>query len=185
MISIGLDLSLTKTGYAILKGDGTVISSGLVKSKPVEDNPVAETRRIVGIVDDIFDKIFEALDTVSAPNIVAIEGLAYGVKHATALTQLAALNYIIRMRLVEMEWPFVIVAPTSLKKFITGSGNGDKDRMMMVVFKDYGFEALDNNVNDAYALSIVGLSVLNKALKNNTQPQSEVVALLKKQLVEY
>ena len=47
MITVGLDLSLTKTGFAIVKDDGTVLASGIIKSKPNGDKPLDETNRIV------------------------------------------------------------------------------------------------------------------------------------------
>ena len=115
------------------------------------------------------------------PDLVVIEGLAF-MAQGTSLVQLSALNYIIRALLNEFKWPFMIVAPTTLKKFVTGSGKGDKDQMMMAVFKNYGHEALDNNECDAYALAACGLAVLGAPLKEPLQPQKEVINLLKKQL---
>ena len=52
----------------------------------------------------------------------------------------------------------------------------------MAVYKNYGFEAKNNDENDAYALAVCGLAVLGKPLIKLTKPQSEVVDLLKKQL---
>ena len=84
--------------------------------------------------------------------------------------------------LAEFKWPFIIVAPTTLKKFATGSGKGDKDMMMMEVFKTYGFSAMDNNECDAYALAAVGQALLGTPLRKLLKPQQEVIDLLKKQL---
>ena len=179
MITIGLDLSLTHTGYAIIK-DGTVLDSGVIKSKPCGDKPIDEIRRISKIADDIMDKIHENCKEED-PALVVIEGLAFMAK-GTSLVQLSGLNYLIRMYLMNLKYPFLIVAPTTLKKFITGSGKGEKDMMIMSVYKDYNFEAIDNNENDAYALAAWGSAVLGKPIINNTQKQKEVINLLKKQL---
>lgn len=180
MIVVGLDLSLTKSGYAIVKDDGKVLASGIIKSKPVGDKPLAETKRIVKIAEDIVEKIDEILPTED-PALVVIEGLAFMAK-GTSLVQLAGLNYLMRTLLTEFKWPFVIVAPTTLKKFITGKGNGEKDLMMMTVFKEYGFESFDNNVCDAYSLAVCGLAVLGKPVRALTTPGKEVLVLLTKQL---
>ena len=75
-----------------------------------------------------------------------------------------------------------MVAPTSLKKFITGSGKGDKSLMMMSVLRDYDFESLDDNECDAYSLAILGLALLKKPVKKMNLAQKEVVNLLEKQL---
>jgi Holliday junction resolvasome RuvABC endonuclease subunit len=69
-----------------------------------------------------------------------------------------------------------------LKKFITGKGKGDKDMMMMEIYKQYGHEALDNNEADAFGLAACGLAVMGTPLKKITKPQEEVITLLKKQL---
>lgn len=180
MITVGLDLSLTHTGYAVLKDDGTVLASGVIKSKPSGDNLLAETRRIVKIAEEVVQKIDEACPNIN-PDLVAIEGLAF-MAQGTSLVQLAGLNYLTRVLLDQFNWPFLIVAPTSLKKFITGSGKGDKDQMMMSVYKNYGFEAFDNNECDAYALAIAALAVLDNPIKKLGVPQNEVIKLLKKQI---
>ena len=178
MITVGLDLSLTKTGITILGHGGTVIYSGLVKSKPCGDKPIDETRRIVKIAEEIMTK----LGTVaSGPRIVAIEGLAFMAK-GTSLVQLAGLNYMIRAALDKERWPFIIVAPTTLKKFITGSGKGDKDMISMAIYKNYGFEALDNNVADSFGLAACAMAVMGSPINKITAPQLEVVKLLSKQL---
>ena len=180
MITAGLDLSLVKTGFAVVEDNGNVLSSGIIKSRPSGDKPIEETRRIVKIAEDTVQKIDNILSSKN-PDLVVIENLAF-MAQGTSLTQLAGLNYLIRILLDEFKWPWILVAPTSLKKFITGSGKGDKDMMMMAVYKNYGFEAKNNDENDAYALAVCGLAVLGKPLIKLTKPQSEVVDLLKKQL---
>lgn len=177
MIVAGLDLSLTHTGYVIIKDDGVVLGRGVIKSKPNGDTNLAEVERIVSIAEQAVQKIDEFGD----PTLVVIEGLAF-MAQGTSLVQLAGLNYLTRILLAQFKWPFAIVAPTTLKKFITGSGKGDKDQMMMAVYKHYGFESLDNNECDAYSLAAVGLAVLGKPLKPVTVPQAEVIKLLKKQV---
>jgi crossover junction endodeoxyribonuclease RuvC len=180
MISIGLDLSLTHTGYAIVTDDGTVLASGVIKSKPSGDRPVDEIERIREIVQKIDEKLEENCKDIA--DIVVIEGLAFMARNTSALVQLSGLNYMVRDMLLEGQVPFLIVAPSSLKKFITQKGNADKDMMMMHVYKNYGFEAVDNNENDAYALSVCGLATLGNPLLKLNKPQEEVITLLKKQL---
>jgi crossover junction endodeoxyribonuclease RuvC len=181
VITVGLDLSLTHTGFAIVDADGEVLGSGVIKSKPVGDKPLSETNRIVKIAEDIVCKIDERLPAEN-PKLVVIEGLAFMARNTTSLVQLSGLNYLVRVMLAQLKWPFMIVAPTTLKKFITGSGKGDKDKIMMALYKNYGFEALDNNEADSYSLAVCGLAVLGKPRKKLTKPQLEVVKLLKQQL---
>ena len=178
---VGLDLSLCKSGITIIQEDGKVLFSGLIKSKPVGDLPINEVKRIKKIAEDIMLKIDEILPDKN-PDLIVIENLAFMARNTTSLVQLAGLSFLLRILMEEFSWPFILVAPTSLKKYTTGKGNSDKNLMMMSTYKDYGFESLDDNICDSYMLSLCGLSLLGKPLKNMTVPQQEVINLLKKQL---
>lgn len=175
--SLGLDLSLVGSGLVILK-NGKITKQRLIKSKPVPDGrPIDELKRIKKIVEEVESIIAEDL-----PNVAVIEGLAFMVRNATALVQLSALNYFTRSMLMDYHVPFVIVAPTSLKKFITGSGIAKKDVMLIETYKRYGVSILNDNECDAYGLAQVGLALLGGNSKTTTKLQEEVIGLLKKQL---
>lgn len=171
---IGLDLSLVKTGFTVLK-DGKHVSSGLIKSKPSGDKPINELERLVNIVTEI-----EGL--VDGAHLVVIENLAFMARNTTALTQLAGLNYFVRFMLFRKSIPFALVAPTSLKKYVCGKGNADKNIVMMEIFKQYNYSALDDNVADSYGLAVLGHAIMSKSINKPTKPQLEVVALIKQQL---
>lgn len=177
MITVGLDLSLCRTGITILK-DGEVLETKLVKSKPSGDLPIDELKRLIGIVNQIEETVYK----FGQPDIVAIENLAFGVRKATALTQLAGLSYFVRSMLFKRDTPFVLCSPLSLKKFIIGVGKGDKSLMMSTVFKEYGFDSLDDNICDAYALAVLAQAVLGNPIKEPTVKSLEVINLVKKQL---
>lgn len=174
--SLGLDLSLTGTGVVILK-DGKIIKQELIKSKPTGDKPIDELKRIVKIVDDI-SKVMCS----TTFDIAVIENLAFGVRNATSLTQLAGLNYFVRAMLYNSNTPFVLVAPTSLKKFATSNGAAKKDEMLIAVYKRWGVTILDDNINDAYCLAQLGLALLEGNIKDTTKIQKEVITLISKQI---
>lgn len=181
MITLGLDLSLVKTGFAVLK-DGKLINSGLIKSKPSGDTPLHELVRLMGIVGKIEEVIDKTGLGYGNPDLVIVENLAFMARNSTALTQLAGLSYLVREMLFGKSIFFAMVAPTTLKKFVTGKGNADKNLVMMEIYKQYGHSALDDNEADAYALAALGAAVLGKPINKLTRPQSEVVELIKKQL---
>ena len=52
------------------------------------------------------------------------------------------------------------VAPTSLKKFVTGKGNAKKDLMLLSVYKRWGFDTTNDNKADAYGLAQFGRALL-------------------------
>lgn len=172
---MGLDLSLTGTGVVVLK-DGSIAKEMLIKSKPTEEKrPIDEIERIVLIKNKILTIIEEF-----SPDLVVIEGLAFGVRNATALVQLSGLNYMVREHLWKNKIKFLIIAPTSLKKFITGHGNAKKEEMMMEVFNKYHVSFFDDNTNDGFCLAVVGRMFLEGTARSENE--IDVIEKLKKQI---
>ena len=135
---------------------------------------VDEAKRLSTITDKILNGV------PSDASLVIIEGITFMMSKTTALVQLAAINYIIRIGLWKRDIPFVIVSPPTLKKFVTGKGVAQKDIMMLETYKRWNISLTDNNICDAYGLARVGLAILDiddKLVKE----QREVVTLLKKQ----
>lgn len=175
-IVVGVDPSLTASGVIILQ-DGQMITEKVIKSKPAGDRPVDEVRRIW----DIVDRIMEHVLANGYPKIVAIEGLAFMARNTSALVQLAGLNYLLRNELSIRDIPFIIVTPSTLKKFVTGHGNSQKDVMMLETYKRFGVSFMDNNACDAFGLAQIAY-VLSGGESNTTKEQREATELLKKQL---
>lgn len=171
---LGIDPSLTGTGMVYLE-NGRMVKKELIKTKPTGDNKVAELNRLMFIA--------RSFDPVGV-DIAVMEGVAYMARNTTALVQLSALNYLIREGLYICHIPFVIVAPTTLKKFITGKGNAAKDEIMMDVYKKYHVTLTNDNEADAYCLARIGEALLNKKIKLS-KPQKEVIKLLREQLKIY
>lgn len=175
---VGIDLSLTGTGIIVLE-NGAIVHQSLIKSKTTTGF-VDEVKRLRRIVDEIMVTVKQ-----EAPYLVLIEGLAFMARNTTALVQLAGLNYLLRSSLVDNSIPFIIVAPSTLKKFVTGKGSGPKDVMMLETFKRWGVTLVDNNICDAYGLAKIGEALVqidNKKHWNQlTKPQQEVVKLLVQQ----
>ncbi len=176
---VGVDLSLTGTGVVVIEND-KILRQKLIKSKPVGDKPSAEIERMVKIIDEVMSVIDCPKVDNYPPHMVAIEGIAFMARNTTAMAQLCGLNYMLRVVLRIKELKFVVVAPSSLKKFITGHGNAQKDNIMLSVFQRYGETLTDNNIADAYGLSRVAEAcTMNKKIP---QFQEEVATLIKKQL---
>lgn len=147
---LGIDPSLTGTGVVALE-DGEIINKQLIKTKPTKGT-LAELERLVKIVGSI---------EYGEAELAVIEGMAFMARNTTSLVQLAGLNYMIRHKLYKKNIPFIIVPPTSLKKFITGKGNAPKEFMLMEVYKRFNEEFRDNNICDAYCLARVGDMIIN------------------------
>jgi hypothetical protein len=88
---------------------------------------------------------------------VAIEGYAYGREFGVA--QSGELGGAVKLVLWSMpnigkgNYP-LIVAPTSLKKYVAGKATGvQKNQMLLNVYKKWGAEFSDDNAADSYGLA--------------------------------
>ena len=97
-------------------------------------------------------KLADALGyTYQRADLVVLEGYSFGSK-GRALFDIAELGGIIRMTLLDHEYPYVEVPPSSLKKFATGKGNAPKDLMLVEAVKRLGYTGSDHNEADALFL---------------------------------
>jgi Holliday junction resolvasome RuvABC endonuclease subunit len=165
--TIGLDLSLSGTGICIME-DFDIIFQQLVstspqkektgkmiikKGKEVEETVVVEfddMRRIYYIRSQILKAIADHIPI----HYGAIEGPALGVQDKTTsihtLGKLAGVvEYLLKF---ELEIPYYLVSPSTLKKHTTGRGIGKKEMMLKEVYKKYGLDFNDNNLCDAFCL---------------------------------
>jgi Holliday junction resolvasome RuvABC endonuclease subunit len=141
-VFVGLDLSLTATGVAVL--DKADLLTGRLAPPKNLDGP----DRLIWFYEGV-DKI--VVDY--APKYVAIEGYSFNSKarqHA-----LGELGGVIRTLLRRRKCPFLVVPPMTLKKFVAGSGQADKSIVMRELFKKYGVDVPTNDEADAAGLVIL------------------------------
>ena len=139
---IGIDPSLTATGYAIFIDD-KYRESGVIKpdiKKTVEE-------RIEHVRDAIERKInYYKLKTV------AIEGYSYGSKGRATFTS-GELGGVLRNYFHRNNIEFTVFPPTVIKLFVTGKGNAKKDLMIMKTYKKWGIEFDNSDECDAYCIA--------------------------------
>jgi len=170
----GIDPSLTGTGIVILS-EGEIVEKKVIKSKPSGKAPLAEIERLL----EIKARVKMDLEKYNV-TFVLIEGMSYMSKKTRSIIQLAALNYIIREYLAIKRIPFIVVAPSTLKKFVTGKGIAHKEVMLLETYKRFGETFTDNNACDAFALAKCGSALLGE-MEKLTKPQKEVIKLLEEQ----
>jgi len=163
--AMGLDLSLTSTGVAIIQADGTS-ESMTIRSKFRDEARLADLR----------DKILATVK-LHRPKLVVLEGYSYG--SVTSLASLAELGGLVKTGLFEVSQPVLVVPPARVKKFATGKGNSKKDEVRLAVYKRWGFEAPTNDEVDAYVLARTGLAFLGHD-SGLIRSQIEVIEALKK-----
>lgn len=101
------------------------------------------------------------------PTHIAIEGYSFGSKQGREGA--GELGGHLRWMLHKAGYSFLIVPPLTLKKFVTGKGQGKKEQMMLHAYKRWSYEGADNNACDAYCLSRLWWQISTKPELKLTQ----------------
>jgi len=142
---MGLDLSLTSTGYSILGETGSIS----VKSKGPE--------RLFDIREDL-SNIF----TTQSIDAVFVEGYAFSARNSQS-HKIGELGGVVRLLMYEMSIPFVEISPTSRAKFATGKGNAAKSEVISAISAKTGIIWSGSSADDqcdAWVLEEMGRSYL-------------------------
>lgn len=149
-MQIGIDQSFTSTGLVISQ-DNKLLHYQVILSNSTYSN----FHRAIDITKQIH---FICKDY--QPDIVNIEGLAFGMK-GNATRDLAGLQYCVITQLIKDNIPYNIIPPTTLKKFATGNGKANKQQMYSFLPLDVkeSFQGIKKtyglyDLTDAYWLSI-------------------------------
>jgi crossover junction endodeoxyribonuclease RuvC len=165
--AMGVDIS-TKTGIVVLHtGRGTKVPSIHHEEEYVAEGYTGMARaiKIAGRV--------ALLDEHHQPEVVVMEGYAFSNRHT--LVSLVEIGTMVRYFLGDKNVRYHVVAPTQLKKFVTGSGAAKKERVLLEVFKRWGYECQTNNTADAFVLAAIGLALRGGLRGNITKAQQEVL----------
>jgi crossover junction endodeoxyribonuclease RuvC len=149
MIIIGIDPSLTSTGICIMEKSGKLLSTLAINSG------FSGMKRL----HDIKEQLSQEMNRYPRFKVtVFIESYSFGSQNGREA--LGELGGMIRLILYEEGIEFVDVAPTSLKKYATGIGKGDKVAMAIGVIKTWGVDFPTTDQTDAYALCQFGRGYL-------------------------
>lgn len=144
---MGIDPSFSGTGIVIINNEFKIFEEKLITTKKMDDIYDVE-RRMLAIIDQ-FEFIHQYKNHL---NLTLIEGISFGSKGGGS-DQLAALNYFIRIFLFRNGIIYFSIPPTSLKKFVTGTGQCKKNLMLKEVYKKWNVDFSDDNLCDAYSLA--------------------------------
>ena len=163
---LGLDPSLTAFGICELSVRRTAfeLTTEVFKSK-FKDVP-----RLL----DIRYKLEAVLAEVE-PNLVVLEGYAFA--RPNQAHQIGELGGMVRTVLHLACSNPMIVAPTKLKKFVTGKGNAKKDVMLMHTLKRFGVEFDNSDECDAFGLAMFGAVKVGWYLPDPPLPKANMDAL--------
>lgn len=162
-VLMGLDLSLTSSGWARMDGSGGVVS-GTVRSGS-SSRGAARLSYVCSVVEGLVDGSCAELSSsgVRAERVsgVVVEGYSFG-SQGRATFSVGELGGAVRVRLFEMGVPFVEVSPALLKKFAVGSGQASKDEVLLAAARRGGslFSGMSNDEADAFWLLVSGYEYL-------------------------
>lgn len=161
---IGVDLSLSATGLVVLNGIGKIVDSKILNSKK------RETERLLDLEYQLEKAICNYIPVKSVS--IFIENFSFGSRLGQAFS-IGEWAGVAKALLKKKGYDYILVAPTSLKKFVTGKGNAKKELMMLEVFKKYGESFSDNNSADAFGLARIAWSCDNQ--ENLLKYEKEVI----------
>lgn len=145
---VGIDPSLTGTGVFLLYGDK--YDGKIIKTVPSKFS--CSISRCDYISELIINFIDEKLKMGLDLSMICSEDYFTGINGGTVI-QLAELSTLIRYKILKRGFPFAVVAPKKLKKFVTGNGNSKKNVMLKAVFKKWEYDLSDDNIADASGLA--------------------------------
>jgi hypothetical protein len=135
---LGLDLSITATGVCLPNG-----ITRTIKTKASDGD-----RRLQHIVDQVGLDLGEGPDGIGdGCDLVVIEEAPPGLK-GPAIKAIHMVHGAVRLRLIDFGTPYVVINPTTLKAFATGSTSADKTVMAMAAYKRAGREFPDDKGGD-------------------------------------
>ena len=186
-VVIGIDPSFSSTGISIVK-DGSLLKSYIVthcrpkvKYTKVSDRFTSIFEYVNYCYSTLSDFPEGDMELLKTQNIIEatkaiisiillykmqnyeievyMEGVAFSSRRTQSLVELGALNYNIRINLLNHHIPFHIITPSVNKKAFTGNGAADKELMIktfLMLNPSYrplvGYIKMDD-IADAYALA--------------------------------
>jgi len=143
-MTVGLDLGMGKTGFATCNYKTGMMAPYLIK-------PKGKTRylRLHDIVQNINGKM-----KLIPPLLIGIENYNFGFRQgASIITSIAELGGVARYGLGNLRSRILQISPMQLKKWVLGVGRGDKNLILLGVYKRYGIECKTDDEADAIVLA--------------------------------
>ena len=166
---LGLDPSLTSFGITLLDSKGEMLSAYCVQTK------LKGMVRLQYLLNHILN-IYE-----TNPDIIgaAMEGYSYASFNSSSSAVLHELGGLIKYHLWMLKKELLIVAPTSVKKFVLGKGQAEKNKMMLGIYKKWGKEFKNDDEADSFAIAKIAYHYHSKA-NGLAKHEKEVLELLHK-----
>jgi crossover junction endodeoxyribonuclease RuvC len=141
---MGLDLAYINNGVVCIDDEASILYQEVITCP----KSIATDEERLIFLSEKFSKVVDEY----LPERICIEGLSFGSK-GQSVSQMGALHFITRIFLFKLGIKYIVIAPTQLKKFVTGTGQCKKELMLLKTYKKFNIEFSDNNLCDAYCLA--------------------------------
>lgn len=151
---LGLDLSLTSSGYAYRLDDEIV--TGRIVTKHL---------RGPGRLAFLEDSLLEVVEHAD-PDYAVIEGYAmgFGGRNPGRVFDIGEWGGVARLALYRYDIEMIIVSPSSLKMFATGNGGSaiKKPQIMQAIREIWHYDIAQDDEADAFVCMMLGEAYLSK-----------------------
>lgn len=172
---IGIDPSLT--GFALV----ALYENGQSKELEFGSPPAKSLHARIDRYKKMADKA-EAFIKEHIPELCLIEGYAFAAKGKSVIT-LGEFGGVIRDRIVGLADSTVEIAPTMLKRFLTGRGNASKMDVVQKLARKLDRNFPSDNIADGFGLALLGAAVLEfRGHRLLTQYEKDAVSLASRQI---
>lgn len=152
---VGLDLSLTSTGFSIKCGSE-------VRMRTIKTTPKTAANHLARL-EYIRDDILNAIPRSTAMICIEDYFVPRSPMQMGSAADLIGLGLVVRVALYDTGIPFFIPANTQLKKFATGNGStNQKSLVVREVYKRWGLDAKDDNQADSAVLAFMAEQIHRK-----------------------
>jgi crossover junction endodeoxyribonuclease RuvC len=182
VIIVGLDLSLTSTGIAILNTGTRKAHVDRIQSDPPKTERHPKTRKpLPPTLLQRTERLGKLRDQICATaedaDLIVIEGPSFASKTGSAHDR-SGLWWLVVHTLDDYRWaPIIEVPPSCRMKYATGKGNAPKDVVLAAVVRRYlDVDVTGNDEADALILAAMGARHLGAPIED-TLPQLNLTAM--------
>ena len=161
---IGLDLSLTSTGTAVVTAGGPVEVTTVKAPRPdPAGDPLARDLARLRHLRAVVGYAARGCD------LAVLEGLAFGTRTGKA-SERAGLWWFVVDQLTDLGVPVAVMPPATRAMYATGKGNAPKDLVLVTTARLYPHVPVTgNDAADALVLAAAGLDHLGHPLRKLPQ----------------
>jgi len=167
----------------VLGGGPSLRSTGLclLIDKNVEMTHTINTYDLRGMVRLNYIAEFLQDYLICKPDVVVMEGYAMGIKGGRVF-DIGEMGYSYKRILYKAGIETYIVAPTSMKKFVTGKGNAKKEAIQSSLLTTWDIDIQYEDEADACGLALFGYYMKHKRMQRTLKP-NQVDALKEYELL--